>query len=148
MTGRLWSDSTSRHRHYSLEDDAAASVRNQNTKRQRRSLLPSAYNPKNALGLCAIPQGNHSEMKSPKSNRGGRRAGAGRPRNDPPIRELHVRLTEEQIKLLRMWGRGDLCAGLRWLIDTVAPLIHKQVDQPLSAQTDAQAGTDSPHNSG
>lgn len=58
-------------------------------------------------------------------NRGGRRPGAGRPRNNPPTRRYTVALTEAQIRLLRMWGRGDASAGLRWLIDAAAPMIVK-----------------------
>jgi hypothetical protein len=36
-----------------------------------------------------------------------------------------VYLTDEQVKLLRMWGRGDVSAGLRWLIDQSKLLIRK-----------------------
>lgn len=57
--------------------------------------------------------------------KGGRRAGAGRPRHVPPLRRRGVYITDEQCKLLRMWGRGDVSAGLRWLIDTTAPMIKK-----------------------
>lgn len=56
---------------------------------------------------------------------GGKRAGAGHRHHVPPLKNTHVRLTEEQRRLLRMWGRGDLAAGLRWLIDTVAPMVHR-----------------------
>lgn len=56
---------------------------------------------------------------------GGKRKGAGRKRNDPPTSPRCVCLTDEQVKLLRMWGRGDVSAGLRWLIDTVAPMIRR-----------------------
>lgn len=57
--------------------------------------------------------------------RGGKREGAGRPRNNPPTRARCVYLTDEQVKLLRMWGRGDVSAGLRWLIDAAAPVVRK-----------------------
>lgn len=57
--------------------------------------------------------------------RGGKREGAGRPPNDPPCHGVRLYITEEQVKLLRMWGRGDVSAGLRWLIDVVAPTIVK-----------------------
>lgn len=56
---------------------------------------------------------------------GGKRVGAGRRRSNPPTKARCIRLTDEQCKLLRMWGKGDMSAGLRWLIDTVAPLIRR-----------------------
>ena len=49
--------------------------------------------------------------------------GRGRPRNDPPTKQRCVLLTDAQVKLLRMWGRGDVSAGLRWLIDAAAPIV-------------------------
>ena len=47
-------------------------------------------------------------------------------------------MTDDQAALVRKWGRGDLSAGLRWLIDSAAALILKrdEVDQ-----------IDVPHNS-
>ena len=57
--------------------------------------------------------------------RGGKRTGAGRKRADPPTRKRYVALTDEQARLLRMWGRGDLSLGLRWLIDAAVPLLRK-----------------------
>lgn len=56
-------------------------------------------------------------------SRGSKRAGPGRPRNDPPTKPRKFHLTDEQIKLLRLWGRGDASAGLRWLIDTAKHMI-------------------------
>lgn len=56
---------------------------------------------------------------------GGKRAGAGRKRHNPQLKELHIRLTDTQIKLVRMWGRGDISAGLRWLIDESSKLIRR-----------------------
>lgn len=56
---------------------------------------------------------------------GGRRVSAGRPKNDPPCHRCSLYLTDEQIKLLRMWGRGDMSAGLRWLVDTAKLLIWR-----------------------
>ena len=61
-------------------------------------------------------------------NHGGRRPGAGRKRNDPPTKGRCIYLTDEQVKLLRMWGRGDVSAGLRWLIDTAKTMIVKPSD--------------------
>ncbi len=49
----------------------------------------------------------------------------GRPRHDPPLKKICIRMTDEQVKLLRMWGRGDVSAGLRWLIEAAAPMIRK-----------------------
>ena len=54
-----------------------------------------------------------------------KRAKAGRKRNDPPTKPHCVCITDEQARLLRMWGRGDVSAGLRWLIDTAKKLIVK-----------------------
>ena len=56
------------------------------------------------------------------------RRGKGRPRHVPPLRKCHINLTDEQIRVLRMWGRGDVSAGLRWLIAAAAPLIGKPGD--------------------
>ncbi len=56
--------------------------------------------------------------------RGGKRAGAGRKRHNPPLKPHCVTMTDEQAKMLRMWGKGDLSAGLRWLIEAAAPLVH------------------------
>ncbi len=50
----------------------------------------------------------------------------GRKAIDPPVKQRCVRLSDAQVKLLRMWGRGDLSAGLRWLIETAAPMICKR----------------------
>lgn len=49
----------------------------------------------------------------------------GRRPHVPPLRATVVRLTEAQAALLRKWGRGDMSAGLRWLIDSAAGLILK-----------------------
>lgn len=59
------------------------------------------------------------------ATRGGRRAGAGRKKNDPPTKARCIHLTDEQVKLLRMWGRGDVSAGARWLIDTAKLLVRR-----------------------
>lgn len=54
-----------------------------------------------------------------------RRPGGGRKAHIPPVKRRCVYMTDEQTKLLRVWGRGDVSAGLRWLIDNAAPLIHR-----------------------
>lgn len=67
---------------------------------------------------------NEDSTKRP-SRRGGKREGAGRKRNNPPTHAHCVYLTVEQAKLVRMWGRGDLSAGLRWLISAAKPLVRR-----------------------
>ncbi len=62
---------------------------------------------------------------------GGKREGAGRKRHIPPLKNKCVRLTEEQESMLRKWGRGDVSAGLRWLIDQAKHLVRKP-DPPHS----------------
>lgn len=49
----------------------------------------------------------------------------GRKRHNPPTHRRCVCITDEQCKLLRMWGRGDTSAGLRWLIDVAKLLVYK-----------------------
>lgn len=64
---------------------------------------------------------------------GGKRDGAGRKRNNPLCARHGVYITNEQARLLRIWGKGDLSAGLRWLITAAAPMIcraEKQEDTP------------------
>ena len=68
----------------------------------------------------------------------GRSPLAHRRKHIPPLKKRCVNLTDDQAALVRKWGRGDLSAGLRWLIDSAAALILKrdEVDQ-----------IDVPHNS-
>lgn len=54
---------------------------------------------------------------------------AGRKRHDPPLRRHCVTMTDEQAQLLRTWGRGDLSAGLRWLIEAAALLVRRVDDK-------------------
>lgn len=58
-------------------------------------------------------------------DRGGIKRRVGRPRNDPPTKKHNVTMTDEQANLLRMWGRGDLSAGLRWLIDAAELFVRR-----------------------
>ena len=58
--------------------------------------------------------------------RGGKRTGAGRKPIYPPVKKRCISMSDEHIKLLRMWGRGDVSAGLRWLIEAAAPMIHRE----------------------
>ena len=51
--------------------------------------------------------------------------GSGRKKHVPPLKKRLVSMTDEQAQLLRMWGKGDLSAGLRWLIEATAPMVHK-----------------------
>lgn len=55
-----------------------------------------------------------------------RKSRAGRRRHVPPLRKTLVALTDEQMKLLRKWGRGNLSAGLRWLISQAALIVKKE----------------------
>lgn len=61
--------------------------------------------------------------------RGGKRAGAGRKAHVPPLKRKCVRITEAQARLLRMWGRGDASAGLRWLIEQAKHVVRRPGDQ-------------------
>ena len=63
--------------------------------------------------------------------KGGKRAGAGRKKHNPPLRKTYVGITDEQARLLRMWGRGDLSAGLRWLIIVAEPFIRRHTEESL-----------------
>lgn len=55
-----------------------------------------------------------------------RKARGHRKRHIPPLKKRNINLTDEQCKLVRSWGRGDLSAGLRWLITAAAPLIKRK----------------------
>ena len=59
------------------------------------------------------------------ANKRAKTPGSGRKKMNPPVKQRCIKLTDAQVKLLRIWGRGDVSAGLRWLIDTVAPFIRK-----------------------
>ncbi len=54
-------------------------------------------------------------------------ARSGRKPNNPPTKARCVYLTDEQVRLLRMWGRGDVSAGLRWLIDVTKGMVVRVV---------------------
>ena len=68
----------------------------------------------------------------------GKKGRSGRKRHEPPLIRRFVRLTDEQARLVRMWGRGDLSAGLRWLITAAAPMIRRvdetETDDPRSSE--------------
>jgi hypothetical protein len=57
---------------------------------------------------------------------GGKRKGAGRKPNNPPTKKHCVSITDEQARLLRAWGKGDLSAGLRWLVDVAKLIVGKR----------------------
>lgn len=64
---------------------------------------------------------------------GGKRSGAGRKRHKPPLKARCINLTNAQAALLRLWGRGDMSAGARWLIEAATPLIRRAIPQtPLT----------------
>jgi hypothetical protein len=58
-------------------------------------------------------------------NHGGRRAGSGRKKERPETLTYTFRLTPAQTALLKLWGGGNASAGLRWLMNVVAPLVRK-----------------------
>lgn len=59
------------------------------------------------------------------NGRGGKRAGAGR-KPHPNTLVYGFRLTPAQYALLKMWGGSNASAGLRWLIDSAAPLVRRK----------------------
>lgn len=71
--------------------------------------------------------------------RGGKRIGAGRKAHVPPLKGRCLRLTDAQMALLRMWGRGDASAGLRWLINQAKLIVRK-----VGAEGQTDSLTDSP----
>jgi hypothetical protein len=73
------------------------------------------------------------------ANQGGKRAGSGRKKHIPPLKARCINLTDEQAKLLRLWGRGDMGAGVRWLIDA-AKLLVRRVEQ-AQPDSDDRLGT-------
>ncbi len=66
-----------------------------------------------------------------KSRKGGKRKGAGRKRNNPPTIPQTIYLTEEEIRLVLLWGKGSISSGLRWLIAEASKVIVKP-DPPHS----------------
>ena len=65
-------------------------------------------------------------MKKYVERRGGRRVGAGRKKATDPIVTYSVKITNTQAKLLKVWGGGDISAGLRWLIDIADMFVRKK----------------------
>lgn len=59
------------------------------------------------------------EIRPKRKKTGGRKA------HVPPLKKKRVNMTDEQAKLLMKWGRGDLSAGLRWLIEEAKRWVHK-----------------------
>lgn len=63
----------------------------------------------------------------------------GRKKHIPPLVRRHLRVTDEQIKLLRMWGRGDASVGLRWLIEQAKHVVRRpDTDEVYIQGTDAK----------
>ena len=54
----------------------------------------------------------------------------GRKPHVPPLKKRNLTLTDDQCKLLRMWGHGDMSAGLRWLIEAAAHLVRRVEPRP------------------
>lgn len=73
------------------------------------------------------------EQRRPKRKKTG-----GRKKHVPPLKKRCMNLTDDQCKLLRMWGRGDLSAGLRWLIEAAKHLVRKEESCLISEQTGGQ----------
>ena len=69
-----------------------------------------------------------------------RKKTGGRLKHVPPLKKRLVSMTEAQAKLLRMWGRGDLSAGLRWLVDQAQHVVRKPDAESclISEQTGGQ----------
>lgn len=65
--------------------------------------------------------------------------GRGRPKNDPPTKHHSLCITDEHCKLLRMWGRGDMSAGLRWLIDTAKMLIEHPTRKDITCTAESDS---------
>lgn len=63
----------------------------------------------------------------------------GRRRHVPPLKKRLVGMTDAQAALLRKWGRGDLSAGLRWLVDAAAVLVRRkdEIEEEYSLDKDA-----------
>lgn len=68
--------------------------------------------------------------------RGGRRPGAGRKKKDSAREKYNVYITPRQAELLKMWGGGDISAGLRWLVDAAEPLIGHAIVPTLMPVSD------------
>jgi hypothetical protein len=68
-------------------------------------------------------------MRKKILGRGGRRPGSGRKKKADPIVTYSVDITTEQAEFLRIWGDGDISAGLRWLIEASALFIHFRSDK-------------------
>lgn len=62
-----------------------------------------------------------------------------RKKHMPPLKKTHVSITEDQAKLLRAWGKGDLSAGLRWLICAATPFITKLQINPENKSKDLES---------
>lgn len=61
--------------------------------------------------------------------RGGKRAGAGRKKHPEVLLIYSAKLTPKQARLAKMWGDGNMSAGLRWLIDAAEILVRKREDR-------------------
>jgi hypothetical protein len=59
-----------------------------------------------------------------KGGNGGKRAGAGPKRKRDPIVTYSVRMSHAHAEMLRLWGGGDISAGLRWVMDNATMLVR------------------------
>ncbi len=55
-----------------------------------------------------------------KKTHGGKRKHAGRKAPEKPLKLRSVRLNDDEVSLLKMWGAGDMTAGIRGLIAKAA----------------------------
>lgn len=61
-----------------------------------------------------------------KGGWGGKRPRSGpKPKHGSATAIYSVRLSPEQVALLRTWGGGDLSAGLRWVIDMAEARVRR-----------------------
>ncbi len=58
---------------------------------------------------------------------GGRRKGSGRKPLPEKMLIYSVRMSPAQAALLKLWGGGNMSAGLRWLVANAAPLVGPSV---------------------
>lgn len=72
-----------------------------------------------------------------KGSGGGNRGAGRKRRHHDELLVQGVRLTRAQTALLRLWGGGNVSAGLRWLIAAAAGLIRRDQpgDTPASGQS-------------
>lgn len=56
-------------------------------------------------------------MTAKKPTHGGKRKNSGRKKIDEPLKVRAVRLSDEDVAILKSWGHGDMSKGIRGLIE-------------------------------